>query len=112
MKPKQGRGQPRVVKIIPYDPLRPDDCLREMDLLKAVRQEHIVRLYEGYVWNDFVFLVFEKFYGENVARSLSLKNKYNEYHVTSIIKQVGATKKRSQLLRSLFAVLTNILSKL
>ncbi|KAI0234283.1 Obscurin [Lamellibrachia satsuma] len=88
VKPKQGRGQPRVVKIIPYDPLRPDDCLREMDLLKAVRQEHIVRLYEGYVWNDFVFLVFEKFYGENVARSLSLKNKYNEYHVTSIIKQV------------------------
>jgi hypothetical protein len=35
-----------------------------------------------------VALVLEKLYGENVARSLSLKNKYNEYMVTSIVKQV------------------------
>ena len=89
VKSRHGAGRPRVVKIIPYDPLRPDDCLRELELLKAVRQEHIVRLYEGYVWNDFVFLVYEKLFGENVARSLSLKNKYNEYHVTNIVKQVN-----------------------
>ena len=34
-------------------------------------------------------LVLEKLYGENVARSLSLKNKYNEHQVSAIIKQVS-----------------------
>ena len=53
-----------------------------------VRQEHVVRLFEAFVHEGFVFLVFEKLYGENVARSLSLKHKYTEYQVSSIIKQV------------------------
>ena len=47
-----------------------------------------MRLFEAFVHEGFVFLVFEKLYGENVARSLSLKHKYTEYQVSSIIKQV------------------------
>ena len=57
-------------------------------MLQAVRQEHIVRLHEAFLYNDCVILVLEKMYGENVARSLSLKNKYNEHQVANIIKQV------------------------
>ena len=57
-------------------------------LLSLYFQEHIVRLYEAYQNMDAVVLVFEKLYGENVARSLSLKNRYNEHQVTGIIKQV------------------------
>ena len=57
-------------------------------MLKSVRQEHIVRLHEAYMFNGFVVLVFEKLYGENVVRSLSLKNRYNEHTVSVIIKQV------------------------
>lgn len=56
--------------------------------LQNIRQEHIIRLYQAFVHDGFVFLVFEKLYGENVARSLSLKHKYTEYQVSSIIKQV------------------------
>ncbi len=48
-----------------------------------------MRLYEAFVHENFVFLVFEKLYGENVARSLSLKHKYSEYQVSSIIKQAS-----------------------
>lgn len=51
-------------------------------------QENIVRLHEAYLCGEIVTLVYEKLYGEHVARSLSLKNKYNEQHVSSIIKQV------------------------
>ena len=57
--------------------------------VQAVRQEHIVRLFEAYQFDGYVILVLEKMYGENVARSLSLKNKYNEQQVSNIIKQVG-----------------------
>ena len=86
VKPKTGKKVRRVAKIIPYDS---DESLTEYEMLKNVRQQRIVRLCEAYLWNDFIFLVFEKLYGENIARSLSLKNKYNEYQVSSIIKQVG-----------------------
>jgi len=64
-------------------------------MLKSVRQEHIVRLHEAYLFNDFVILVFEKLYGENVVRSLSLKNRYNEHTVSVIIKQVNSIRFRS-----------------
>ena len=67
---------------------RSAESLREYEMLKALRQEHIVRLHEAYLHNDFVVLVLEKLYGENVVRSLSLKNRYNEHTVTVIIKQV------------------------
>ncbi len=88
VKPKDGKKVKRVAKISCYDSDRPDTCLREYEMLKSVRQQHIVRLWEAYLSDNFVVLVFEKLYGENVARSLSLKNKYNEYQVSSIIKQV------------------------
>ena len=89
VKPKEGRKVRRVAKILCYDESNPDDSLREYEMLKGIRQQHIVRLYEAFLHNNFVYLIFEKLYGENVARSLSLKNKYNEHHVTSIVKQVG-----------------------
>jgi len=57
-------------------------------MLKAVRQEHIVRLREAFLHDQCVVLVYEKLYGENVVRSISLKSKYDEHIVTSIIKQV------------------------
>ncbi|KAK2145039.1 hypothetical protein LSH36_707g01145 [Paralvinella palmiformis] len=88
VKPKQGRKIRRVAKILCYDEFNPDDSLREYEMLKGIRQRHIVRLHEAFLHNNFVYLIFEKLYGENVARSLSLKNKYNEHHVSSIIKQV------------------------
>ncbi|CAD5121391.1 DgyrCDS9913 [Dimorphilus gyrociliatus] len=78
----------RVVKIVSYDEWKHEDCLREYEMLKAVRQEHIVRLFEAYLYKDFLFLVLEKLSGENIARTLSLRNKYTEYHVTSVMKQV------------------------
>jgi len=77
-----------VAKISVYHLEKSDESLREFEMLKAVRQEHVVRLHEAYLFNGFVFLVFEKLYGENVVRSLSLKNRYNENTVTVIIKQV------------------------
>ena len=46
------------------------------------------QLYEAYIFEDHMILILEKLYGQNVARSLSLKNKYNEYQVSAIIKQV------------------------
>jgi len=73
-------------------------------MLKSVRQEHIVRLHEAFLFNGFVVLVFEKLYGENVVRSLSLKNRYNEQTVTVIIKQViqlASGKRRSLHLQRL-----------
>ena len=79
----------RVAKISVFAPENVEDSLREYEMLKSVRQEHVVRLHEAFLFNDFVILVFEKLYGESVVRSLSLKNKYNEYTVTEIIKQVG-----------------------
>ena len=79
----------RVAKISPYDEYKREECLREYDMLKGVRQEHIIRLYEAFVHGDFIVMVFEKLYGENVARSLSLKNRYDEQDVSSIMKQVG-----------------------
>jgi len=88
VKPKEGKKIKRVAKIIPCDPSKPEEGLREYEMLKAVRQEHIVRLFEAYHHDNFVILVLEKMYGENVARSLSLKNKYNEQTVSNIIKQV------------------------
>ena len=91
VKPKQGKKIRRVAKILCYDESNPDDSLREYEMLKGIRQQHIVRLHEAFLHNNFVYLVFDKLYGENVARSLSLKNKYNEHHVTSIIKQVSIT---------------------
>jgi len=85
---KDGSKAKRVAKIAVYNSDKPADSLREYDMLKSVRQEHIVRLHEAYLFNDFVILVFEKLYGENVVRSLSLKNRYNEHTVSVIIKQV------------------------
>lgn len=57
-------------------------------MLKSVNQEHIVRLHEAYLHDDFLFLAFEKLFGENCVRSISLKNKYDEYLASHIIKQV------------------------
>ena len=88
-RPRQGKKVKRVAKIFPYDKAKHEDSMREYEMLKGLRQEHIVRMHEAYFWNDHVILVFEKLYGENVARSLSLKNKYSEHQVSSIIKQVG-----------------------
>lgn len=79
----------RVAKIIPYDSSDPEESMREYEMLKTLRQEHIIRLHEAFLHRDFVILVFEKLYGENVARSLSLKNKYDEHLVSAIIKQVS-----------------------
>ena len=88
VKPKEGTRVHRVAKVIPYSDNTKEDSLREFEMLKSLRQEHIVRMYEGFLYNGFCVLILEKLYGENVARSLSLKNKYNEYQVTGIIKQV------------------------
>jgi serine/threonine protein kinase len=88
VKPKEGKKVKLIAKIIPYDAGKAEESLREYEMLKSVRQENIVRLHEAYVHNECVFLVLEKLYGENVARSLSLKNKYTEHQVSSIIKQV------------------------
>ena len=87
VKPLSGKAK-QVAKIIPYDSRKPEESLREYEMLKNVRQEHIIRMFEAYHHNDFVILVLEEMYGENVARSLSLKNRYNEHQVASIIKQV------------------------
>ena len=87
MKPKEGKKVRLVAKIIPEED---SDSLREYEMLKSVRQEHIIRMHEAFQHNGFVTLVFDKLYGENVARSLSLKNKYNENQVSGIMKQVGA----------------------
>lgn len=88
MKPLTGKAK-QVAKIIPYDSRKAEERLREYEMLKNVRQEHIIRMFEAYHHNDYVILVLEKMYGENVARSLSLKNRYNEHHVASILKQVS-----------------------
>ena len=88
MQSKDGSKAKRVAKISVYNPDRSDESVREYEMLKSVRQEHIVRLHEAFLFNDFVILVFEKLYGENVVRSLSLKNRYNEHTVTVVIKQV------------------------
>ena len=85
---KDGSKAKRVAKISVYNADKSAESLREYEMLKAVRQEHIVRLHEAYLFNGFVVLVFERLYGENVVRSLSLKNRYNENTVTVIIKQV------------------------
>ena len=58
--------------------------------MRFIFQEHIVRLYEAYQNDTSVVLVFEKLFGENVARSLSLKNRYSEQQVSAIIKQVSS----------------------
>ena len=85
---KDGMKPRRVAKVSVYDSTKASDSLREFEMLKAVRQEHVVKLHEAFLFNDFVILVFEKLYGESVVRSLSLKNKYNEHVVTEVIKQV------------------------
>jgi hypothetical protein len=89
---RHGAKARRVAKISVYDSSKPENSLREFEMLKAVTQEHVVRLHEAFLFNDFVILVFEKLYGESVARSLSLKNRYNEHTVTEIIKQVKCSK--------------------
>jgi len=94
----------RVAKISVYNSDKSEESLREYEMLKSVRQEHIVRLHEAFLFNGFVVLVFEKLYGENVVRSLSLKNRYNEQTVTVIIKQViqlASGKRRSLHLQRL-----------
>jgi len=88
---KDGSKAKRVAKISVYNAYRSDESLREYEMLKAVRQEHVVRLHEAFVHDEFVVLVFEKLYGENVVRSLSLKNRYNEHTVTVVVKQVHFT---------------------
>ncbi len=92
VKPKEGKKVKRVAKIIPVDRNNKEESLREYEMLKNVRQEHIIRLHEAYLHDGFVILVLEKLYGENVARSVSLKNKYNEHLVSMIIKQVSGTR--------------------
>jgi len=80
----------RVAKISVYDASKSDESLCEYEMLKALRQEHVVRLHEAFLFDGFVVLVLEKLYGENVVRSLSLKNRYNEHTVTVVVKQVRA----------------------
>ena len=89
VKPKEGKKVRRVAKVIPYKDASKEDDLREYEMLKSMRQEHIIRMYEAYLYRDFCVLVLEKLYGENVARSLSLKNKYTEHHITKIMKQAS-----------------------
>lgn len=90
VKPKESKSRiHQVAKILPYDKSKHDESLQEYFMLKDMRQEHLVRLDEAYLYEGFVVLVLEKLWGENVARSLSLKNKYNEHHVSAIIKQVN-----------------------
>ena len=87
----RGGGRARVAKVIAYSEARRAECLREYDMLRGVRQQNIVRMRETFVHDDCVILILDKLYGENVARSLSLKNRYSEYHVTSVIKQVSGS---------------------
>jgi hypothetical protein len=64
---KDGSRPRRVAKISIYDGSRIEDSLREFEMLKSVRQEHVIRLHEAFVHNDFVILIFEKMFGESVA---------------------------------------------
>ena len=78
-----------VGKVTKYDSASPGESLREFDMLKGVCQENIVLLHEAFVWQGHVVMVCERLFGENVVRSLSFKNKYDEYTITTILKQVG-----------------------
>lgn len=79
-----------VAKATKYDAESAGESLREYDMLKCVSQENIVLLQEAYVWQGHVVVLYERLFGENVVRSLSFKNKYDEYVVTTIIKQVSS----------------------
>jgi hypothetical protein len=70
-----------VAKIIPYNERKHDESLTEYTMLRNINQDRIVHLHEVFLWDGYVILILEKLYGENVARSLSLKNKYNEHQV-------------------------------
>lgn len=82
-----------VGKVTEYDSKNPGESLREFDMLKSIKQGHIIKMLDGYVWGGCVVLTFEKLFGESVVRSLSFKNRYDEHTVTSIIKQVKIIKK-------------------
>ncbi|CAH1789060.1 unnamed protein product [Owenia fusiformis] len=86
--PIDGSSKQRAAKISLFNSEKEKECLQEYEVLKLVRQEHIVRLLEAFQTTEYVCLIFEKLHGEDVTRYLSFKTKYTEELVSKVIRQV------------------------
>uniref|UniRef100_A0A0B7API1 Obscurin n=2 Tax=Arion vulgaris TaxID=1028688 RepID=A0A0B7API1_9EUPU len=62
--------------------------LREYEILKTLRHEHVVYLSDAFRTVDYIHLVLHYREGEHIARHLSQGRKYTENTVASVIRQV------------------------
>ncbi|XP_074662623.1 protein Obscurin-like [Tubulanus polymorphus] len=79
-----------IAKILGYNVDTKDSILREYHILKALNHHRVVQLFEAYITDKQLVLIFEKLQGEEVTRAISFKTRYNEETVCRIIRQVVA----------------------
>ena len=60
----------------------------EFEILRIMNQEMIVRLYDGFLFNEKLYFIMEYLYGVNVLQHFAFKTKYTEDMVAIVIRQV------------------------
>lgn len=76
-------SQPALVEILP-----PGEGTRQFDLLRSLRHETLLQLLGAFALPDHDYLVWQAVSGQHALQRLSLRRRYTEENVASIIRQV------------------------
>ncbi|XP_062595919.1 titin-like isoform X3 [Saccostrea cucullata] len=77
-----------ITKITPVSDLHKDRLSRELEILRTLRHERFVQLYDAYLYMDRYYWIMEYLSGVNVVEHFSYKSKYTEDMVAIVIRQV------------------------
>ena len=81
-------GRTYGAKIISCTKDKMDAAKNEFEILRIMNQEMIVRLYDGFLFNEKLYFIMEYLYGVNVLQHFAFKTKYTEDMVAIVIRQV------------------------
>ncbi|CAC5368040.1 unnamed protein product [Mytilus coruscus] len=72
-------------KIIPVDK---DKSSTEFEILKLMNHEKVIRLYDGFLFSEKLYIITEYLCGVNVLQHFAFKSKYSEDMVAIVIRQI------------------------
>ena len=61
---------------------------REFEILKTLRQLHIITVFDAYIMKEFCYVIFEHLSGLNIIQYLCLQKSYKEEIVARVVKQI------------------------
>ena len=76
------------MKVMPFKADDKDKTMYEFNILSSLRQVNIITAYEGFLSEETLYVIFERFSGVNVVQYLCLRKFYSEEIVSRIVRQI------------------------